>query len=68
MKDKKRQNSSMTFEVSMVDLSGSEWKKPRGLSSGTGKGLFLDLDMGYMDGSAFEHVIRLHTYNKCIFL
>lgn len=24
MKDKKRQNSSMTFEVSVVDLSGSE--------------------------------------------
>lgn len=42
-------------------------KKPRGSSSGTGKGLFLDLDIGYMDGSAFEHVIVLHTYDKCIF-
>lgn len=44
------------------------WEKPRRCSSGTGKGLFLDLDIGYMDGSVFEHVIGLHTYDKCIFL
>ena len=51
----------------MVDLNGREWKKHRGCFSGTEKVLFLDLDIGYMDGSAFECVIGLHFYNKCIF-
>lgn len=67
IKDKKRQNSSTTFEVSMVDLNGREWKKHRGCFSGTEKVLFLDLDIGYMNGSDFERVIGLHFYDKYIF-
>lgn len=51
----------------MVDLNGHEWKKHRGCFSGTEKVLFLDLDIGYMNGSDFERVIGLHFYDKCIF-
>lgn len=52
----------MAFEVSVVDLNGSEWKKHRGRFSGTEKVLFLDLDIGYMDGSAFEHALLRYFF------
>lgn len=56
------------FEVSMVDLGSSEWKKHRWSFSGTGKVVFFDLDISQTDGSVFEHFIGLHTYSKCVFL
>lgn len=65
IKDKKRQNSSMAFEVSVVDLNGSEWKKHRGRFSGTEKVLFLDLIIGYMDGSSFEHALLRQMHFFC---
>lgn len=34
-----------------------------GRFSGTEKVLFLDLDIGYMDGSA----LNMHSYDRCIF-
>lgn len=44
----------MVFEGSMGDLGGSKWKEHKGRSSWFRKVLFLDLDIGYTDGSVLN--------------
>jgi hypothetical protein len=51
----------MVFEVSVVDLDGSDWKGAQGKLWGTGKFQFLGLEVGFTDGLGFDIFIGLHT-------
>ena len=55
-------------EVSMAELVAVSGRRRRGDSRGLGKVLFFDLDIDYMDSSAFEHFVGLPAYDKWIFL